>query len=128
MSRADTGTKPAQTQATTQSAALRRPSALRVSLLVVGVAAIGFLVPMFVKSQLALTLLTQAVIYAILATAIGRQVAIRPPARHPVRTMTRCWRWPSTWWPSAPFSAWAGYRPRPVRRPTASAMRARPPG
>ena len=71
MSRADTGTKPAQTQTTTQSAPLRRPSGLWVSLLVVGVAAIGFLVPMFVKSQLALTLLTQAVIYAILATAIG---------------------------------------------------------
>ena len=34
-------------------------------------AALGFLVPVLVQSQLAMTLLTQAVIYAILATAIG---------------------------------------------------------
>ena len=48
-----------------------RPGASRLLLVAGALAATGFAVPWVVSSQLVLTLMTQSVIYAILATAIG---------------------------------------------------------
>lgn len=63
--------KAGRTNAASPSSRASSVSGLRASLFILAVAASGFLVPALIHSQLALTLLTQAVIYAVLATAIG---------------------------------------------------------